>query len=182
MLQTFFLWFYCLPISYSILLVIMISIVYHTLRQRWGKTRPWRTMVTVIFLIDLAVIASATLLHRTSGIFPATPKLIPFHSYRAVISGENKEILRSNLMNMILFYPAGLSACELLPKRWRRTTQVVFTTVLFAIVSAGIEFCQYRFVLGQAEADDVIHNTLGTFIGALVCTIHIKQKPNKSKD
>ena len=109
------------------------------------------------------------------------PELIPFHSYRAVMAGENKEILRSNFMNLILFYPAGLFACELLPKSWSQAKRIILVAVLFALVSAGIEFCQYHFALGQAEVDDVIHNALGALIGALISTIPVKWKPGKLK-
>ena len=34
------------------------------------------------------------------------------------------------------------------------------------MLSAGIEYAQYRYALGMAEVDDVICNTLGAFIGA----------------
>ena len=129
----------------------------------------------------LTVIAVATLTDRTPGIIPAERELIPFHSYHAVMAGENKEILRSNFMNVILFYPAGLFACELLPKSWSRAKRVILVAVLFALVSAGIEFCQYHFALGQAEVDDVIHNALGALIGALISTIPVKWKPGKLK-
>ena len=182
MLQTFFLWFYCLSITDAVLLVIVASAGYLILRQWLGEKRFWRPAITLLFLAWLAVIAVATLTDRTPGIIPAEPELIPFHSYRAVIAGENKEILRSNFMNVILFYPAGLLACELLPKNWSRAKKVIFVAVFFALVSAGIEICQYHLALGLAEADDVIHNTLGALIGTLVCTIHLKWKPCKSKD
>ena len=57
----------------------------------------------------------------------------------------------------------------------------ILVAALFALVSAGIEFCQYHFALGQAEADDVIHNALGALIGALISTIPVKWKPGKLK-
>lgn len=181
MLQSFFLWFYCLPISKALVLIIMVSAAYLILRQWLSVKRFWRPLIALLFLAWLAVIAAATLTDRTPGIIPAQPKLRPFHSYRAVMAGESKEILRSNFMNVALFYPAGLLACELLPKSWGRIKKVVLIAVLFALVSVGIEFCQYHFVLGQAEIDDVIHNILGALIGALICTIHIKWKPSKFK-
>lgn len=78
-------------------------------------------------------------------------------------------------MNVILFYPAGLFACALLPGRWNGMKKVLLVTALSAIASVGIEFCQYRFVLGQAEIDDVIHNTLGVWIGAAISTIYVKE-------
>jgi len=181
MLQSFFLWFYCLSILDALLLVIVVSAGYLILRQWLGCKRFRRPAIVLLFLAWLAVIAVATLTDRTQGLIPAEPEWIPFHSYRAVMAGENKEILRSNFMNVVLFYPAGLLACELLPKRWNRAKRVTLVTVLFALVSFAIEFCQYRFALGQAEIDDVIHNTLGALVGALVCTIHLKWKPYKAK-
>ena len=181
MLQAFFLWFYCLSITDAVLLVIIVSAGYLILRQWLGEHRLWRPLIALLLLAWLAVIAVATLTDRTPGIIPAEPELIPFHSYRAVIAGENKEILRSNFMNVILFYPAGLLACELLPKSWSLAKRVILVAVLFALVSAGIEFCQYHFALGQAEVDDVIHNALGALIGALISTIPVKWKPGKLK-
>ena len=181
MLQTFFLWFYCLSIKYSVLLVIIVSAVYLILRQWLGNKRFLLPVIALLFLAWLAVIAVATLTDRTPGIIPAEPELIPFHSYRAVMAGENKEILRSNFMNVVLFYPAGFFACELLPKSWSRAKRVILVAVLFALVSAGIEFYQYHFALGQAEVDDVIHNALGALIGALISTIPVKWKPGKLK-
>ena len=182
MLQAFFLWFYCLSITDAILLVIVVSAGYLILRQWLENKRFWRPVIALLFLAWLVVIAVATLTDRTPGLIPTEPELIPFHSHRAVMAGGNKEILRSNFMNVVLFYPAGLFACELLPKSWSRAKRVILVAVLFALISAGIEFCQYHFALGQAEVDDVIHNALGAFIGALVCTINLKWKPYKSKD
>ena len=182
MLQAFFLWFYCLSITDAVLLIIVVSAGYLILRQWLGDKRLWRPVIALLFLAWLAVIAVATLTDRTPGIIPAEPELIPFHSYRAVIAGENKEILRSNFMNVILFYPAGLFACELLPKSWSLAKRVILVAALFALVSAGIEFCQYHFALGQAEVDDVIHNALGALIGALISTIPVKWKPGKLKE
>ena len=182
MLQAFFLWFYCLSITDAVLLIIVVSAGYLILRQWLGDKRLWRPVIALLFLAWLAVIAVATLTDRTPGIIPAEPELIPFHSYRAVIAGENKEILSSNFMNVILFYPAGLFACELLPKSWSLAKRVILVAALFALVSAGIEFCQYHFALGQAEVDDVIHNALGALIGALISTIPVKWKPGKLKE
>ena len=181
MLQMFFLWFYCLSITDAILLAIVASAIYLILRKWLGKKRFWQPMIALLFLAWLAVIAVATLTDRTPGLIPTEPELIPFHSYCAVIAGENKEILRSNFMNVVLFYPAGLLACELLPKNWSQAKRVILVAVLFAMVSVGIEFCQYHFALGQAEVDDVIHNSLGALIGALISTIPVKWKPVKLK-
>lgn len=181
MLQLFFRWFYCLPIINVVLLTIVLSAGYLILRQWLNEKCFYRPVTALSFFACLVVIAAATLTDRTPGTIPTEPEWIPFHSYRAVIAGENKEILRSNFMNVVLFYPAGLLACEILPKNWSRAKRVILVTILFFMLSFVIEYCQYRFALGQAEADDVIHNTLGALIGALVSMIQIKWKPCKSQ-
>lgn len=107
---------------------------------------------------------------------PSAPQLAPFHSYRAVLSGENPELLRSSFMNVLLFYPAGLLACSLLPGTWRRRWKLLLVTLAFALLSFGIEFCQYRYALGQAEVDDVLHNALGAFLGAAAAIIPFRKK------
>ena len=177
MLQSVFLWFYCLPIRQAVLLLIMISAVYLVLRPRLARKRFWYPALIVVFLFWLGVIAFATIMDRTPSDSLLSPQLLPFHSYRAVLAGENREILRSNFMNVVLFYPVGLLACELLPKKWSRAKRIILVTALFVLLSSGIEACQYCFALGQVEADDVLHNGLGALIGAAVCTIQIGYVP-----
>lgn len=174
MLQVFFLWFYCLSITDVLLLIFVVSVVYCVLRQWLCKKRFWRPVIALFLLAWLMVIAAATLTNRVSSNSYVRPELIPFHSYRSVMSGENREILRSNFMNVLLFYPAGLFFCELLPQNWSQRKKIIFIAVLFALASSGIEFCQYHYRIGQAEVDDVIHNTLGTFIGVMVSAMQVK--------
>lgn len=176
MLQSVFLWYYCLSISDAVLLIAVFSAGYLVLRRYLGSRKLWRLGILLLFLAWLGVIAVATLTDRTPGTTPVQPQLIPFHSYRAVLAGENRELLRSNFMNVMLFFPAGLLACELLPKGWGQVKKVVLITVLFALISAGIEFCQYTFALGQPEIDDVLHNALGALAGAAICSIRIPAK------
>ena len=174
--QTVLTWFYCLSIKDAVLLVIVVSIVYLVLRHCLGKKHLWRTMVALLFLVWIIVIVVATLADRTPGTTPAEPQLIPFHSYRAVLAGENKEILRSNLMNIMLFYPAGLLLFDVLPKSWNRLKCLFFDVGMLAIMSIVIELCQYCFALGIAETDDIIHNTTGALMGAIVCCLQIKRR------
>lgn len=174
MLHTLFLWFYCLPLPRVFLLVLVASLAYLTVRPYLQQRRFWRLAVILLLLAWLIVIAAATLTDRFPGSSPAQPEWIPFHSYREILAGGNPEILRSNLMNVILFYPAGLLACELFPSGWNRIRKILTAVLLFAAVSTGIEFCQFWYALGRPEIDDVLHNSLGAFTGALVCTTDYK--------
>ena len=182
MLHTLLRWFYCLPIPQALILLLFFSFLFLFLRQKQGKKRFWRLGIFAFALIWLLFIAAVTLMSRSLSESPMAPVLIPFHSYFLAFTGGNRELLRSNFMNVALFYPAGLVICELLPKGWRCRKKLFFIGVLFLSLSAGIEFCQFCFALGQAETDDVIHNVLGAITGALVCAIDFKTESTTSAE
>ena len=76
------------------------------------------------------------------------------------------EVYRSVVMNILLFVPLGLTFPELLPQKWNNGIKICITCVLGLLVSLTIEFVQYYYGIGRAEVDDLLSNTLGTFIGA----------------
>ena len=71
-------------------------------------------------------------------------------------------------MNAVLFYPAGLLMISLLPEKWHSLLKLLIVLILFTGFSLSIEFVQYRYHLGLAQTDDVIHNALGAYLGAAV--------------
>ena len=170
-MHTIYTWFYCLPIWNILCLLLILSALSLCLRRRLEKRWFWRPAIALLLLTWLAVIVSATLAGRSGISFRPAPELLPFHSYRAVVAGENPELLRSNFMNAVLFYPAGLLGCDLLPGGWSRKRRVFLIASPCVLLSLGIECLQYRFALGQAEVDDVIHNGLGALLGGVVCEL-----------
>lgn len=173
-MRKLFLWFYCLPISDAVLLVVLATLIFLLLRKKFGNTPYWRVGISILLVCWVAVIFFGTLGQRTEGGNLSEPILMPFASYYTALNGGSKELYRTNFMNAVLFYPAGLLGCEALPKRWSKVRKVVLLTGIFALLSIGIEYTQYRFGLGLAEVDDMIHNTLGTLLGALACGAFIK--------
>ena len=89
------------------------------------------------------------------------PGWIPLYTYWKVLGGGNSELLRSCWMNVALFFPAGLLCGALTGKRRR----LGLTATAALLLSLAIELVQYRFGLGLAEMDDVLHNTLGAALG-----------------
>ena len=172
-------WFYCLPIWNILCFLLILSAGYLYLRRRLEKGRFWRLAITLL-LAWLAVIVSATLAGRSGISFRPAPELLPFHSYRAVMAGENPELLRSNFMNAVLFYPMGLLSCDVLPGSRSRKRRVLVAAGLCVLLSLCIECSQYLFALGQSEADDVIHNGLGALLGGAVCEL-LPQRPFSHK-
>ena len=159
-------WVYTLDFTDMTILLIICSILFCSIHKRFLQSRVWKLIVAVLLIATFAGILYITLGTRTNGEIGQI-RLIPLHSYREVINGGNPEILRSNFMNTVLFYPIGLLATALLPERWCGVSRCVITILLCVALSTGIEYVQYICVLGQCEIDDVIHNTIGALAGSL---------------
>ena len=95
------------------------------------------------------------------------PEWIPFHSYRKLLATGVFEIIRTNFMNIVLFYPAGFLTASLLPEGWLCRQKLLTVGVLFALFSLSIELGQFYYALGEPEIDDVIHNTIGAVCGTI---------------
>ena len=134
----------------------------------WGAlparvgARRWRCGNLVLVLLITAAILYATLFSRAEG--GTGLILTPFASLTA--ARQQPELYREMLMNVFLFFPLGLTLSNALPRKWHRWSRIILTTLVGCILSAGIEYAQYRYAFGMAEVDDVICNTLGAFIGS----------------
>lgn len=159
-------WLYCLDFVDAVVLLIACSILFCLAHNRFAKYCSWKGLVTPLLLIATFGVIYTTLGARTSG-ETLQVNLIPLHSYREVMNGGNPEILRSNFMNAVLFYPIGLLATALLPEKWSKRLRWILTITLCTMLSIGIEYVQYAFSLGQCEIDDVIHNLLGAWAGSI---------------
>ena len=123
--------------------------------------RQWRPGNLALLLMSAAVILYATLFSRAEG---GGLILTPFAALAA--ARVQPELYREMLMNVFLFFPLGLTLSNALPRRWNRWLRIGVTTLAGCLLSAGIEYAQYRFALGLAETDDVLCNTLGALLGA----------------
>lgn len=122
-----------------------------------------RTVVNAFLSFAAAfIILYATVLTRAPGDYDII--LTPFAAFTA--AHRQPELYREMLMNVFLFFPLGLTLSNALPSKLRCRRRIAFTTLVGFVLSASIEFTQYRFSLGLAETDDVICNTLGAFVGS----------------
>lgn len=117
----------------------------------------------VLFCAAVIAILYATILTRTPGNYELI--LTPFAALSA--ARQQPELYREMLMNIFLFFPLGLTLSNALPRKWHRWGRIILTALVGCVLSAGIEYAQYRCALGLAETDDVICNTLGAFLGAV---------------
>ncbi len=160
----FFIRIYILPYHQLFGVCFCCLVLFWELRRRFERRLWWRWMIGAVLMLWAAVVIQSTVLGRSNGT-GSQWALIPLHSYREVLSGGNPEILRANLMNVVLFIPAGLLTAALLPGDWPPARRLLIITVLGSVFSLGIECTQYARSLGCPEIDDVIHNTIGAVAG-----------------
>ena len=151
---------YALPLHMVIILMLELLIVWAMLSLHQNQ-RKQSIINAVLCSITALTILYATILTRTPGDYK--PILTPFATFTAAL--QQPELYREMLMNIFLFFPLGLTLSNALPQKWHRWVRIILTTLIGCILSAGIEYAQYRYALGLAEVDDVICNTLGAFLG-----------------
>lgn len=158
--------FYRLPLEFIAQCFLLISLVWVCVRHRFAHCRWLRWGMWVALIIWGAVALWITIFSRSPS--PVhLPELIPFHSYRELFAFGEDEIIRTNFMNIALFYPAGLLAASLLPEGWLRRQKLLSVVILMALLSLSIEYIQFFYALGEPEIDDVIHNTIGAILGTI---------------
>lgn len=126
-----------------------------------------RKVMQVIFTVYILLLLRFTLfkyapLTRLSDAFfmmEREANLIPFKGIYEMIQGFSMHSLVNNILgNILLFLPFGI-LCPM------TTVFEGETTIYGCLTSVLIELLQYAFAMGAADIDDIILNTLGTFIG-----------------
>ena len=163
---------YALPLWMAIFLMLALLVVWAMLSLHQNHRK--RSIINaVLCAVTALIILYATVLTRTSGDYGLI--LTPFATFTAAL--QQPELYREMLMNVFLFFPLGLTLSNALPQKWHRWVRITLTTLVGCLLSAGIEYAQYRYALGMAEVDDVICNTLGAFVGSTSLLIaHIIEK------
>lgn len=179
-MRILFLWFYCLPTPVAVAVVVLTTGTFLYLRVKYGGRLFWQVGVFSMLLLWGWIVAHQTALGRTIGV-SQTPILNPFQSYIDVLKGGNREILRSQFMNVILFYPIGLLLAALFPKRWPLVVKALTAFAVGIWFSWNIEYYQYCFSVGVPQVDDVIHNTGGAVLGSLATNVDIMVALKKLK-
>ncbi len=73
--------------------------------------------------------------------------------------------------NFAFFVPFGVLLYVLLHKKGRSRGAIFTVTLLGAVLSVGVEISQYLFRLGFSDIDDLIFNTLGACVGAVIAKL-----------
>lgn len=128
-----------------------------------------------IFYLGLVIYVTLFAWNYGASLGPVGPggrnyNIVPLRSiYRiAVFSPTLFDPIKILIGNIVLFIPFGFLA-PIAMKRLRKS--ILRTTLLAMLLSILIELSQFLFTYRVSNIDDVILNTLGAFIGAILIKI-----------
>ena len=150
----------------TMLLFAIISLITLCLKKR---ILCFQAVAGFLLLLYLITVLGSTVFARMPGerkyqleVFWSWKEI--FHSVAQNGSILQSQLLQENILNMLMLFPAGF----LLPLVFARKMKL-YQGLLFGMVfSSGIELLQLFLCRGLFEFDDIIHNSLGCMIGALV--------------
>lgn len=131
-------------------------------RRRKKQKPPVKWIPVTAFCVYMAVLIVITFLSRESGSRSDVLDLELFSTWG--INDRNNAFV---IENVLLFIPYGLFYCWNFPRRLK----VLRCTFLGAVLSLGIETMQLVTGRGYFQIDDIVTNTLGAFIGALLYAV-----------
>lgn len=126
------------------------------MRKRHNLKRVIAACFTILYL---CLVYTSTVLSRSAGA-EMKFKLMPFWSYAQWRQG-NEIFLQYIILNLLLLLPVGVSLSCI----WGDKKKVLLAGFGF---SCFVEISQLLSRRGLMEADDVIHNTMGVFLGILL--------------
>lgn len=123
------------------------------------KILPSQAISGMLLLIFLGIVFGSTVFTREPKAYREY-ELELLWSWKAVFRGD-REMLKENLLNMLLLFPAGL----LLPSLFHKKLPWWTGLAVGLFISAGIETGQLVLRRGLFEWDDMVHNSLGCMLG-----------------
>ncbi len=177
-----------LPVS-LVLTVLAMFVFLYVRKHGWRETlRIWVTAFRTskefrrffLLILCVAMILSRTLLCRSIWSNPLSNVLGTWGFY-----DQNGELYTENIQNLFLFAPLALLllwAVQGIKPFASRGKAILFGTASGAIFSGTIELCQLLFKLGTFQICDLVFNTLGAFLGAVVYALwHFRnRKPDQA--
>ena len=154
-----------IPIHVFQVEIAVITIIVSLITYRKGVCAGRKEIFLTLLAGYVFLIFCYTVVFRVEG--KATGlALMPFWSYFSYFSGADDTLLGENLMNIFVFIPVGMLLCLVYPNISAKKI-----IVIGSLLSISIEISQFVFKRGLCEADDVIHNSLGCFLGYIIVYI-----------
>lgn len=123
------------------------------------NTRKFTILLASLYAIALVWILLLKLGVTFSYMDNRSVNLIPFREF---LRSDGHRLSGETILNVLIFLPAGVYACLLLPA-WSFAKKCA----LFFCISTFIEAVQYILAIGAFDVTDIITNTSGALFGLL---------------
>ena len=144
------------PVLWFALMAVVV-LVWISLADRFQTRTWWIPLNRVLVVLSMAAIVWITILVRArqnTDVF-----WDPLYAWK--LTKRYPDAYRQMMLNVVLFFPLGLTIPFAFPYR-----KIALWTVIFAIsYSAGIEYLQFALSRGYFELGDIFLNSFGTLIG-----------------
>ncbi len=133
-------------------------------------------VIYITFVLFLAVLG-----RRSLDYYRFSTDVLTY--YTQLFSNPSAVDMPELVLNIAVFVPIGMIACFVVYKH-----KVLWAVLIGFTTSLVIELSQLLFRCGYVSGVDIIHNTLGTLIGALVVSVSIfaykrlKNKPDLGEE
>ena len=144
---------------------LLLTLVLGLFLKKLGREHIGARCFTVLYL---GLVYTSTVLSRMPG-SGVNVALTPLWSYAQWIQG-NDVFLKYIVLNILMLLPLGVSLSAL----WQRPKRVLLVGFLFSCL---IETSQLLTGRGLFEIDDILHNTLGVYLGILL--YRLGKRPKK---
>lgn len=138
-----------------------------------GWKKGWKKVAGLILAEYVFLIYCSTVICRKVSEEITGHNFTLFWSYEAIKNGR-EDLVAENIMNVVVFIPVGILLFITQKKSVSQLKAWIIAIASGLALSVGIESLQLIFKKGFAEVDDLMHNTLGCFIGCTLCLIIVK--------
>ena len=155
-----------IPIEHFLFVLLIIFVIFCACYIRNGQIYKGQLLM-LLFVIYMYLLAGSTIVYRDSWYLSLNwvrrYEMLPFRSYYGAITKNQYILLLQCLLNVILFIPFGLLLNAILKPK-----SMVGIVIFAFLLSFVIEILQALTHRGLCEIDDIVHNTIGAWLGCLL--------------
>ncbi|MBQ2971220.1 MAG: VanZ family protein [Ruminococcus sp.] len=144
-------------------LVFAATVIFVRRLYKKNKLNKRIAVITILLVFYILVVLFYTVLGRRTQEDYYHISIDVFDSYTRLFLCSDPRIISEALLNIVVFVPVGVAVCFIFERH-----RVFYAVIIGVALSLLIELSQFILQNGYSEITDLIHNTLGALIGAVV--------------
>lgn len=151
-------------------MILIILLLVFLMLYRYGRVNRIQIIAGLLLFTYFCIVLESTVFTRGNQGYHAY-ELEIFWSWKDVIRYHDREMLKENLLNIILLFPLGL----LIPFSFYKRLRWWQGLIMGLGASAVIEVLQLVLCRGLFEFDDMIHNGFGCMLGSMLAGLLLQK-------